>query len=786
MASQLQLKERKASLLAAVRKINAIYSTEEGKAAVSMIRTTKECDKRVVARYARGVKDPEPLATTMLLMAKKTPFLAREDMLEAFTPEERRECLTGNKDARVRGKVYCSKRAFDIWLSKEQEIDDQTASIIALLYKQSDEMVSQFYSFNWHEAKLQVGYLPKARRMMPTRIPLVDVPPSLRQVVIAELIQPGASVYTKEVTDNYMESVKEVLKGHIVTGMPFVDQARILLSLMDPKYKWVPTIQLTDDVQTVHSHAIFGHNWKVVNLKSSTPAAPSHLSCVRPDTSLLLRAAKACGSPHDASEALKTVTFNQEPLDRFLERQKDTTAIQFLKALLGVPTSNQSEYMGYTIIVKNPCENTIRRSSASGVSWNEYIGEEIVAFQREYVTGFFKHRGPIVSEITCTYVDSKDLSEVITMIGCYCKWEWHSSRKATIGAIHKECKLRLMKNPRELLRINSSNWLKFKRHLEKLDLANPDLPVTSVGDQSLGGGMITIVTDTATPEPKRLTFEVTEEWELTCSHPRARISYSEVKLPCPSRFLNEAWDSDSVALIPYLHPCKSFKKTLDYHVARPDLVSDILRGRYQHMNEHVVEWLPQQHREPMSTQAKEMLGTKREVIESTPRVYLSFLYMFAGASKRSSYKIWTSVIAGQTVSLLANCGMFRWQPEEDGGHWLYLDTLYLCPEDRRPMIPSTLALSGLEGYRFDNPKKRKPDCALDMGIKRLAREGDLASLTVRVEGDLVELIRDRTSQFRAGYSLKRALDKITEDRAQDLEERALQAKKRARTERGED
>lgn len=55
-------------------------------------------------------------------------------------------------------------------------------------------------------------------------------------------------------------------------------------------------------------------------------------------------------------------------------------------------------------------------------------------------------------------------------------------------------------------------------------------------------------------------------------------------------------------------------------------------------------------------------------------------------------------------------------------------------------------------------------------------------MTVRVEGDLVELIRDRTSQFRAGYSLKRALDKISEDRAQDLGSRALEAVKKARYE----
>lgn len=130
MATQLQLNERKASLLAAVIKINTTYRTEEGKIAITMLRTTKECDKRVISRNARGIKDPEPLATTMLLMAKKTPFLAREDKLACFTEQEKKEALSTYKDARVQGRVYCSKRAFDIWLSKPQQISEHTMSII--------------------------------------------------------------------------------------------------------------------------------------------------------------------------------------------------------------------------------------------------------------------------------------------------------------------------------------------------------------------------------------------------------------------------------------------------------------------------------------------------------------------------------------------------------------------------------------------------------------------------------------------------------------------------------
>lgn len=50
-------------------------------------------------------------------------------------------------------------------------------SIINVLYKQSRDMMAGFYEFNWAGASIKVGYLPKARRMMPTGIPLADVPP---------------------------------------------------------------------------------------------------------------------------------------------------------------------------------------------------------------------------------------------------------------------------------------------------------------------------------------------------------------------------------------------------------------------------------------------------------------------------------------------------------------------------------------------------------------------------------------------------------------------------------
>lgn len=154
--------------------------------------------------------------------------------------------------------------------------------------------------------------------------------------------------------------------------------------------------------------------------------------------------------------------------------------------------------------------------------------------------------------------------------------------------------------------------------------------------------------------------------------------------------------------------------------------------------------------------------------------------MFTGTDRPSTSVIRITNIGSWTLAISVDQGLLRWQRKGGSSYWRLYDALYTAPDDKKPMLPTTLIRSGLEGYRFDNPRKRAPDSNFKTAIKVLATENDLASRTVRVEGDLVELIRNRTSQNRAGYSLKRALDKISEDQAGDQEERALHVVKKAR------
>lgn len=773
------LLERKARLLNAAKRIIGLRETEIGLKALNSLKTLKECDKKVVARYAKGVKDPEPLASTMILMARKTPFLARKSFLSHFSPQEIEEAFDCKEDGRVPGRVFCSKRAFDMWLAKDVSVSEQTQASIDVMYKQSRDMVSSFFSYDWPNAKIEVGYLPKARRRVQTRIPLVDVPPQYRQAVVVELLAPGTNIYSDIVNENYMQTLRPLLKDHIITGMHFVEQARILLNLMDPRYKWVPTVPLDDGALALHSHCVFGANWRVVELTSAKPALPCHQPNMRADLNLLLRTVKDCCTPSQARKELATVTYQKETLSDYLQRQQDIPPVQYLKALLKIECTNQFDYMNYRLIVQDPSITPIISKSASGVIYKEYSGEETVHFSSSAIKGYFRHSASHVSQIVMTFSDRRTIVETVAMVGCYCKWGWRFSTKRTIGLTHRECKEKLLRNPELLIGASPANWATFMAHIQSLDLSNPVLPVECEG--TAYGGILRIVTEAADPQPFKVLFEITADWTLQSQNPPATIRWEETRITATSTFLSPEWDSTSPIIIPALAPSKSFPRTLKYHASRRDLYDDITKHRFQIFNDHCLSWITPQEKDGFSTLAKAMLKEAINDMDDHSNVYLAFLYMFAGTTHISLATTGTTIFNGQgTLTLQVDRGVFRWERLEHGGRWLFFDHSVSIYDNQKLVSPSTLVLGTLEGYRFDNPRKRTAECAFGKAQESLKRKPDLSSMTVRVSGVLLELVRDRTAQVRAGHSLKRALERLEEERNLELDEEVRQSVKKRR------
>nr|URY50685.1 PB2 protein [Quaranjavirus sp.] len=713
----------------------------------------------------------------MILMARKTPFLAKKSYLKYFTPEERKEAFDEREDNRVPGKVFCSKRAFDMWLSKDIPISEQTRASIDVLYKQSRDMVDSFFSYDWPNAKIEVGYLPKSRRRVQTRLPLVDVPPQYRQAVVVELLAPGSNIYSEVVTENYMETLKPILKEHIITGMPFVEQARILLSLMDPRYKWVPTVQLDDLALALHSHCVFGANWRVVSLPASRVITPVHTPNLRADLNLLLKTVKEGNDFASIRRELSTVTYRKESLSDFLQRQQDIPPAQYLKTLLKLECTNQFEFLEYRLIIQNPSTEVRVNRTVKGIEFNEYPGVETLYFSSPAIKGYFRHNTSHVSQIVMTLSDRKTITETMAMIGCYCKWQWQLSEKKTKKQVQGECRDRLLRNPEALIGVTPQNWTQFMLHLQDLDLSNPALPVECEG--GLFGGSLKIVAETADPEPSKVLFSIDGDWTLFSRNPPAQIRWDDGRFRIQSAFLSPEWDSTSAVIIPILDPVRSFPRTLNYHLKRQNLYDDITKHRFQTFNGHCLRWINHTERNGFSTLAKSMLKEAIREITSHSNVFIAYLYMFAGTTQLSLATVNSAIFHRHgTISLSVDRGVFRWEKLEQGGRWLLFDHIFTAPDNQKLVSPAILVMGTLEGYRFDNPKKRTADCAFGKAQEVLKRAKDLESKTVRVSGILLELVRDRTAQVRAGYSLKRALERVEEEKALERDELVASGRKR--------
>lgn len=158
--------------------------------------------------------------------------------------------------------------------------------------------------------------------------------------------------------------------------------------------------------------------------------------------------------------------------------------------------------------------------------------------------------------------------------------------------IHKECCQELRAKPWTLLGIPLRAWTAFKARLKRADLTQADMMVECEGLSELGGGTYIVIRDTTPPVPTRVYFEIDDEWNLTCDYPKARITFcrgenGECAGHSHQRMGLNIQESDTVPT-----PIWGFRRTLDYHVNRRDLLADTKGGRFKTMNQHTLSWLP--------------------------------------------------------------------------------------------------------------------------------------------------------------------------------------------------
>lgn len=135
---------------------------------------------KLIERSSKCTKDPNPLATTMILLNQKYPLaLLRNEAIKYKIPKALlAPSHTGseNEDSHRGGRVLAKLSAIDWWINKSEEPDEKLVRLANVLFASSDQQVSEYYEANWNSARIKWGPPMLQRSLVRTKNPVVEIP----------------------------------------------------------------------------------------------------------------------------------------------------------------------------------------------------------------------------------------------------------------------------------------------------------------------------------------------------------------------------------------------------------------------------------------------------------------------------------------------------------------------------------------------------------------------------------------------------------------------------------
>ncbi|QHR77124.1 polymerase basic 2 protein [Quaranjavirus johnstonense] len=764
------LEARKRRLLNVVRKINETKSDPLADKIFNLLRTNPVCNKRVLTKYARVVKDPDPIATTQLLMGQKYPILAKRSYLSMFSKEEREANFAEEEDCRRPGWVRCTRAALNIWLEKEMEISEEVKRIIKVLYENSIELVRDYQRHSWDRAIVRYGIVPKERQVVATRKVLVDVPREYRQKSVVEIIQPGFNLNQPEVKI-YVNKIIEKIGHKIITGMSIVDQARMLLNSLDPKMRMLPVAVTLHEDLAQHSISYYGNNWMVHHLPGRSYSTPGDTNDLRKSCQLIMREILKVKAERRKDHLLR-LRKGQHGIVEVLQNTKENYPVKVIKSILGLPCSKAHDYFGTQMIIEVAVENSRMVTSGGGVSWREYLGQEKIYFKHEDVRGWYSHEGPMLKEIVFSRTEKSTFTKLLVNIANYIHYDWIARPASTLKEMRRMTMEEVMLSPWSFLGTTKGVWSAFWTRLDSSYFPRSDDMRNYL---QMGDGEIRIrcVLETEIPNDTLVSYRVTEDGDLEEIGGVSRIPRIDSMQRLKERHLDGTWNSNDMVFIPILHPTVCLPRTIEFHFSRKELLNDILSFNFSNYNSHCPYLLPPNDRSSFCNTARMMLYGASTQVMKWPRIYLAYLYCFSGFHETPMLAKLrrTRFLIYDEIDLHAQRGVFRHNPENNT--WLIFNKEWIGLQEEFSN-PGALTNSALLGYRLENVqysgKRKRGDGVMDLreGMRELESKLDGSYVYVRVAQSVQLLVRDRTSGEKRKIAMKRGLDRIGEDRTRDI------------------
>nr|AVR52573.1 PB2 [Photinus pyralis orthomyxo-like virus 2] len=683
------MEKKKEYLMMKLKKVLAASSRTIDKA-----RRMKMYNLKLIERSSKCVKDPNPLGTAMGLMGTKYPLvLRRRDALKQGMPKSLIAPSKGESEDRHRhGWTLCRKEAVDWWVSSSEVPNEESIEVINLLYKNSRNEVHNYYQMNWERASIQWGHVILERRIVPTRDPIANVPKSLREHAVKQILFRDYTLPSYKVTTTTLESLRDFMNMSLSSKVALSKQIRVLLNELDPRERCLPVTSGMEAGFSPLKHALTHTNFVVTGYEY-TPSTRSldvrntirkFLRCMIFEAKLSKLSITAMLSILDETKIHGTgidelITLN--PIGETMEGK-------FYSALIG-----KSETLEYTIRELTVCP-TMKRAEYTKVA-NTTGRERLVHslpmtynFKFRDLRGKFTTCRTYIMSIICNYTTATDLTTCLIEIATFCSRLYSETKGRTDKEVREEIMTLNRKDVWSIANIKEE---------EKKMLKDYHGQELSIGRLTLTDGIEYMGTGTT---QLKLTGEynvvaVRENYTIACNVSQRDIEPFTTDITCPSPWMINHYD---------------FQRTMENRVSffmdnMPIIIEKVAQSDFCWKNNHLNKFLiPIGPR--ISYVARYFLSKMQSTEHIEPAVF-SFYYALANRTPDSTQalsKVFT-LRTGHVIDIDAESGIMV----HDSAKRRYLLFGSDISGETSKLDNSRLMCGLLPGFRISsNPDPSKP------------------------------------------------------------------------------
>ncbi|CAG4969281.1 unnamed protein product [Colias eurytheme] len=396
-----------------------------GETGINKMREMKMLNLKLIERSSKCTKDPNPLATTMWMMNSKYPLAINKDLARKYKIPSEYICPgKQGEDAHRHKLVLAKKDCIEWWINSSPLPSNDEREIIDILLTEGRKQVQTYYSVKWKGSRIKWGQPVLERKMVRTRNPVIEVPPSLREELIKEIMFPDLTIPSSRVTQSLIDKFKNLIHMKIETKMTLSRQMRILLNSMDPAERYIPMLPGLDNTLAPLKHSLCHNNFVLTKYDVETLETDSNLwkDEIENIGKCILREGLASKlTPNEATELMKKIRINKEPITKYIESRSLEKGIgsTTLKVLLGKPITLEREHEE-VLICPAPAEGTrldLYNQSNLGLTANTAI--ELNNFKFGEMRGTFTRSHTVIISISTNFTTLRDLKALLSRIGTY-------------------------------------------------------------------------------------------------------------------------------------------------------------------------------------------------------------------------------------------------------------------------------------------------------------------------------------------------------------------------------